>query len=62
MQAIPSPRPIHPIPSLVVALTLTRAEVAWDTFIASAGAESAMLERGVSELRPEILAEQLASR
>ena len=28
MQAIPSPRPIQPIPSLVVALTLTRAEVA----------------------------------
>ena len=27
MQAIPSPRPIHPIPSLLVALTLTRAEV-----------------------------------
>ena len=28
MQAIPSPRPIQPMPSLVVALTLTRAEVA----------------------------------
>ena len=28
MQAMPSPRPIQPIPSLVVALTLTRAEVA----------------------------------
>ncbi len=28
MQAIPSPRPIQPIPSLLVALTLTRAEVA----------------------------------
>ena len=28
MQAIPSPRPIQPMPSLLVALTLTRAEVA----------------------------------
>ena len=28
MQAMPSPRPIQPMPSLVVALTLTRAEVA----------------------------------
>src|SRR5215207_5461650 len=28
MQAIPSPRPIQPMPSLVVALTLTRADVA----------------------------------
>ena len=28
MQAMPSPRPIQPIPSLLVALTLTRAEVA----------------------------------
>src|SRR4029077_21147192 len=28
MQAMPSPRPIQPMPSLLVALTLTRAEVA----------------------------------
>ncbi len=49
MQAIPSPRPIQPIPSLVVALTLTRAEVA--------SAEDP-LHLGPQRAEPRLLADQ----